>query len=49
WKLKNLYGKTSWGIQRITFVIDRSGKIAQIYPKVKVEEHAKEILEFLHT
>jgi peroxiredoxin Q/BCP len=37
WKQKNLYGKKFMGIERTTFVIDKTGRIAQIYPKVKVE------------
>ena len=35
------------GIERTTFVIDRTGRIAQIYPKVKVEGHVKDLLEFV--
>jgi len=47
WKQKNLYGKKFMGIERTTFVIDRTGRIAQIYPKVKVEGHVAEVLAFL--
>ena len=47
YKQKNLYGKKSMGIERTTFVIDRTGRIAQIYPKVKVEEHVQDLLEFI--
>jgi peroxiredoxin Q/BCP len=47
YKQKNLYGKKSMGIERTTFVIDRTGRIAQIYPKVKVEGHVKDLLEFV--
>ena len=47
YKQKNLYGKKSLGIERTTFVIDRTGRIAQIYPKVKAEGHAQELLEFV--
>jgi len=47
YKTKNLYGKKSLGIERTTFVIDRTGRIAQIYPKVKAEGHAQELLEFV--
>ena len=47
WKLKNLYGKKFMGIERTTFVIDKTGRIAQIYPKVKVEGHVAEVLAFL--
>ncbi|NSW56416.1 MAG: thioredoxin-dependent thiol peroxidase [Armatimonadetes bacterium] len=47
WQEKNMYGKKSMGIVRTTFVIDKEGKIAKIWPKVKVEEHADEVLEFV--
>jgi len=47
YKQKNLYGKKSMGIERTTFVIDRTGRIAQIYPKVKVEGHIGDLLEFV--
>jgi peroxiredoxin Q/BCP len=47
WKQKNLYGKKFMGIERTTFVVDRTGRIAQIYPKVKVEGHVAEVLAFL--
>jgi len=49
WKEKNNYGKTYWGIERTTFVIDREGKIAQIYPRVKVEDHVQRVLEFVRS
>ena len=48
YKEKNLYGKKSMGIERTTFVIDREGKIAKIYPRVKVDQHAEEVLAFLN-
>ena len=47
YKQKNLYGKKSMGIERTTFIIDRTGRIAQIYPKVKVEGHVADVLSFL--
>ena len=46
-KKKNLYGKSYMGIERTTFIIDRTGRIAQIYPKVKVEGHVADVLAFL--
>ncbi len=49
WKEKTNYGKTYWGIERTTFVIGRDGKIAKIYPRVKVEDHAQSVLEFVGT
>lgn len=47
YKQKNLYGKKSMGIERTTFVIDRTGRVAQIYPKVKVDGHVPDLLEFI--
>lgn len=47
WKLKNLYGKKFMGIERTTFIIDKTGRVAQIYPKVKVDGHVAEVLAFL--
>ena len=47
YKQKNLYGKKSLGIERTTFIVDRTGRIAQIYPKVKVEGHVADVLAFL--
>jgi peroxiredoxin Q/BCP len=48
WKEKSMYGKTFLGINRSTFLIDPDGKIARIYPKVKVKEHAAELLQALN-
>lgn len=47
WKEKTNYGKTYWGIERTTFVIDREGRIAKIYLRVKVDQHADRVLEFV--
>ncbi len=43
WVEKNMYGKTSMGIQRATFLIDKEGKIARAWPKVKVDGHVAEV------
>lgn len=45
WGEKKMYGKSFMGIQRATFLIDREGRIARIWPKVKVKSHADEVLE----
>jgi peroxiredoxin Q/BCP len=45
WKEKNMYGKKYWGVERTTFLIDKDGKIAKIYPKVKVKGHVEKVLE----
>ncbi len=47
YKLKQMYGKEYWGIERTTFLIDKQGKIAKIYPKVKVEDHHNQVLKDL--
>ena len=47
WKQKSFMGKKFLGIERTTFVIDEKGRIAHIFPKVKVIGHAKQILEVL--
>jgi peroxiredoxin Q/BCP len=44
---KNMYGKKSLGVQRSTFLIDESGKIERVWPKVKVDGHADEVLAAL--
>ncbi|MGH1402990.1 MAG: thioredoxin-dependent thiol peroxidase [Alphaproteobacteria bacterium] len=43
WKEKNMYGKKFMGIERSTFLIDKDGKIAKIWRKVKVKGHVAEV------
>jgi len=45
WQEKKNYGRTYMGIVRSTFLIDSKGKIAAIWPKVKVKGHVDEVLE----
>lgn len=45
WQEKSLYGKKFMGIVRSTFVIDKTGVIRKIFPKVKVKGHVAEVLE----
>ena len=47
WQEKKLYGKTFMGIVRTTFIIDKSGTIQKIFPKVKVKTHIEEVLSAL--
>ena len=47
WKKKNLYGKEFMGIERTTFLIDEQGRIARVWPKVKVDGHTDEVLAAL--
>jgi peroxiredoxin Q/BCP len=39
WVEKSMYGRTYWGAQRATFVLDAEGKVATVFPKVKPKEH----------
>jgi peroxiredoxin Q/BCP len=43
YKKKNMYGKTYWGIERSTFIIDEAGKLKAIFRKVKVDGHLDEV------
>ena len=47
WVEKNMYGKKHMGIQRATFLIDPKGKIAHVWPKVRAEGHADQVLKVL--
>ena len=44
WSEKSIYGRTFLGITRATYLIDRKGLIAKLWPKVRVEGHAEEVL-----
>jgi peroxiredoxin Q/BCP len=44
WDRKSLYGRIFMGIIRMTVLIDGAGRIARIWPKVKVAGHAEEVL-----
>ncbi|MGL4286042.1 MAG: peroxiredoxin [Phreatobacter sp.] len=44
WGEKSMYGRSYMGIERSTFLIDADGKIARIWPKVRVKGHAEEVL-----
>ncbi len=44
WGEKSLYGRKFMGITRATFLIGQDGRIARMWPKVKVEGHAEEVL-----
>ena len=49
WKEKKLYGKTSFGTVRTTYIIDEDGFIEKVYGKVKPDLNAKEILDYLQS
>jgi len=47
YKEKSLYGRSFWGIERTTFVIDREGRVEHVFRRVKVEGHAEEVMATL--
>jgi len=47
WGEKNNYGRISMGIIRSTFLIDPVGRIARVWPKVKAQGHAEQVLTAL--
>ena len=44
WAEKSMYGRKYMGVKRTTFLVDRDGRIARIWQKVKVPGHAGEVL-----
>jgi peroxiredoxin Q/BCP len=44
WQEKSLYGRKFLGIVRTTFLIGPDGRIAKIWPRVKVDGHAADVL-----
>lgn len=47
WQEKSLYGRKFMGIVRTTFIIDEDGRIARVFPRVKVGGHVDEVLAAL--
>jgi len=45
WREKNMYGKKTMGIQRSTFLIDATGKVAKLWKHVRVDGHDQQVLE----
>ncbi len=45
WVQKSMYGKTYMGMERSTFLIDAAGKVARVWPKVKVDGHAADVMQ----
>ena len=47
WQLKKNYGREYYGTVRSTYLIDPQGKIAYIWPKVKVKSHVEDVINKL--
>jgi peroxiredoxin Q/BCP len=48
WKEKSMFSKKYMGIIRTTYLVNPDGKIARVFPKVKVKEHAAELMQALN-
>ena len=44
WKEKNLYGRRTWGVARITYWIGPDGRVKKVWKKVDTAKHAEEVL-----
>jgi thioredoxin-dependent peroxiredoxin len=47
WIEKRNYGRTYWGVQRATFIIDPEGQIVRVFPKVSPQTHDDVVLDAL--
>ena len=47
WREKNMYGNKSMGVQRSTYLIDPTGKVARVWKRVQVDGHDQHVLEAL--
>ena len=47
WAEKSMYGKTYWGAQRSTFIVDADGKVAHVIEKASPKTHAADVLAAL--
>jgi thioredoxin-dependent peroxiredoxin len=45
WAEKSMYGRKYMGVERTTVLLDRDGKVARVWSKVKVPGHAEEVLD----
>jgi peroxiredoxin Q/BCP len=47
WVEKSMYGKSYWGVQRATFILDEDGVVRHVIPKVSPKTHDEEVLAAL--
>lgn len=47
WVQKSMYGRTYWGVQRTTFIVDSGGTIAEVLRNVKPAKHDDQVLAAL--
>jgi peroxiredoxin Q/BCP len=49
WGEKSMYGRTYMGVERATFLVDGEGVVRRVWRKVRVKNHAAEVLAELQT
>jgi thioredoxin-dependent peroxiredoxin len=49
WQEKSMYGRKSMGIVRTTYLLGADGRVTQVFPRVKVDGHIREVLAALDT
>jgi peroxiredoxin Q/BCP len=49
WVEKSRYGKTDWGVERTTFLLDEDGRVIRVLHRVKPDEHDRLVLDALGT
>jgi thioredoxin-dependent peroxiredoxin len=47
WVEKSRYGKTYWGVERTTFLLDEDGRVTRVLRRVKPDEHDRLVLDAL--
>jgi thioredoxin-dependent peroxiredoxin len=47
WAQKSMYGRTHWGNERTTFIVNADGRVANVLRKVKPSEHDEDVLQAL--
>jgi thioredoxin-dependent peroxiredoxin len=47
WAEKSMYGKTYWGAQRSTFIVDGDGTVSNVIDKASPKTHAEDVLALL--
>lgn len=47
WAEKSMMGKQYWGVARTTLIIDERGRVAKVFPNVKVQGHSADVLAAL--
>jgi len=49
WQEKRMMGRNYWGAVRATFLVDKKGKVLKVWPRVKPQDHAQEVLNYVES